>query len=328
MVFGAKSSIARSLTLLRWLTARNGPAGHLREASLVIGLCLVYAAVSSLPKDGIEHLARVNAERLIAFESSLGFFWETAWNRWLVGAGDGIATAFNWVYILTFLAVIPLAALVYYVAARGRYLHYRNVVVMSLLFALAAHAVFPVAPPRMMAEYGFVDTMNSFGPGWYDMRDVVYYFNAYAAMPSLHFAWAVFFGVLFIRQRSKLLKAVGVLYPLITLAAIVATANHYLMDAVAGALLMALACWIYEAIRRAGVFAKWGTFLLKRPLRYPQGFPPFHPNHPHPSDRLRVSGGMRGGVEGDGSGRFASRPDGGGGGSSPRREGGWWGGVA
>lgn len=291
MVFGAKGSIARSRTLLRWLTARNGAALHLREASLIIGLCLVYAAVSNLPRDGLDHLARVNAERLIALEGSLGFFWESAWNRWLVGAGDGIATAFNWVYILTFLAVIPLTALAFYAADRDRYFHHRNVVVISLLLALLAHVVFPVAPPRMMAEFGFVDTMKSVGPGWYDMRDVVAYFNAYAAMPSLHFAWAAFFGFLFARQRSKLLKAAGVLYPTITLAAIVATANHYLLDAVAGALLMALACWTHEAILRVGVFDKWGTFMLRRPLRYPQGFPPFHPNHP-PS--LRQAQGERG----------------------------------
>ena len=259
-------------------------ASHLREATLIIGLCLVYAVVSSLPRDGLEHLARANAERLIAFESSFGFFWEAAWNRWLVGTGEWASAAFNWLYILTFLAVIPMAALAYYVAARDRYFHYRNVVVISLLLALVAHAVFPVAPPRMMAEYGFVDTMKSVGPGWYDMRDVVSYFNAYAALPSLHFAWAVFFGVLFIRRRGKLLKAAGVLYPSITLAAIVVTANHYLIDAVAGALLMAVACCAYEAMRRAGAFAKWGTFLLKRPLRSPQMFLPLRSDHPHPFD--------------------------------------------
>ena len=150
--------------------------------------------LSSLPRDGLEQLARENAERLIAFENSLGFFWEAGWNHWLVDTGEWASAAFNWLYILTFLAVVPASALAYYIAARNRYFHYRNIVVISLLVALAAHAVFPVAPPRMMAEYGFVDSMKSFGPGWYDMRDVVGYFNAYAAMPSLHFAWAASSG--------------------------------------------------------------------------------------------------------------------------------------
>ncbi len=248
---------------------KSGPAPHLREAALIFGLCLLYAAVSSLPRDGLEQLARENAESLIAFENSLGFFWEAGWNQWLVGTGEWASAAFNWLYILTFLAVIPASALAYYIAARNSYFHYRNVIVISLLFALAAYLVFPVAPPRMMEEHGFVDTMKYFGPGWYDMRDVAAYFNAYAALPSLHFAWAVFFGVLFIRRRSKLLKLVGVLYPSITLAAIIVTANHYLVDAAAGALLMALAYWTYEAIRRGWVFHRLQMSALKQKVRLP-----------------------------------------------------------
>ena len=272
MVAGARDSLLRYHSLLRTLNASSGLASHLREAVLIIGLCLIYAVASSLSRDGLGHLARENAEKLIAFENSFGFFWETAWNQWLAAAGSWLATAFNWVYILTFLAVIPASALAYYVAARDRYFHYRNVVIISLLFALFAHVVFPVAPPRMMAEYGFVDTMKSFGPGWYDVRDVTSYFNVYAAMPSIHFAWAVFFGVLFFRRGGRLLRVAGVLYPSITLAAIVATANHYLADAVAGALLMALAFWTHEAICRVVVIIRWRLFALqifvKSPGRY------------------------------------------------------------
>ena len=240
-----------------WVFLRRTTASHLREAALIIGLCLLYAALSSLPRDGLEHLARENAEKLIVFENSLGFFREAGWNQWLAGTGEWASTFFNWLYILTFLAVIPATALAYYLAARDRYFHYRNVILISLLLALAIHLVFPAAPPRMMAEYGFVDTMKSVGPGWYDMRDVVAYFNSYAAMPSLHFAWAMFFGVLFIRHRNRLLKLAGVLYPTITLAAIVVTANHYLVDAAAGAVLMAFAFWMYEGIRRGAVLSRW-----------------------------------------------------------------------
>ena len=263
------------------LTSRAGPAAHLREAALILGLCVVYAVVSSLPRDGLEQLARANAEALIAFESSFGFFHESGWNRWLVGAGDGIATAFNWVYVLTFLVAIPLAALACYVAARERYFHYRNVVVISLLFALVVQAIFPVAPPRMMVEYGFVDTMKSYGPMWYDARDGVAFFNNFAAMPSLHFAWSLVIGTLLFREGGKLLKAVGALYPLVTFVAIVATANHYFVDAAAGAGLMVVACGVYEGIRRGGVLGRWGAGLFGRALGNPQMFPPFHPKHPH-----------------------------------------------
>ena len=262
LVVEAKSGAAYTRTLLRRLTARSGLTSHLREAALILGLCLLYAAVSIFPRDGIEHVARQNAETLIAFERGVGIFREVGWNGWVAGAGDWVAAAFNWLYILTFMAVIPLAALAYYVADRGRYCQYRNVVVISLLLAIVAHAIFPVAPPRMMTEFGFVDTMK-FGPGWYDMRDVVGYFNAYAAMPSLHFAWALFFGILFVRQRSKLLKVVGFVYPATTLAAIVVTANHYLLDAAAGALLVVLAYWTHHAIGKTVFFSRWRPSVIR-----------------------------------------------------------------
>ncbi len=259
----AKSGAVYTRTPLRRLTARSGLTFHLREAALILGLCLLYAAVSILPRDGIEHVARQNAETLIAFERGVGVFREVGWNGWVAGVGGWVAAAFSWLYILTFMAVIPLAALAYYVADRGRYCQHRNVVVISLLLAIVAHAIFPVAPPRMMTEFGFVDTMKFFGPGWYDMRDVVGYFNAHAAMPSLHFAWALFFGVLFVRLRGKLLKVMGIVYPAITLASIVVTANHYLLDAAAGALLMALAYWIHHAIGKTASLSKWRPSVIR-----------------------------------------------------------------
>ena len=243
---------------------RRSAASHFREAALIIGLFLVYTAVSSLPRDGLEHLARENAEKLIAFESAVGFFREAGWNRWVVGMGGWFAAVFNWLYVLTFMAVIPIVALAYYVLDRDRYFHYRGVVVLSFFFALAAQAIFPVAPPRMMAEFGFVDTMKSFGPVWYDNRDAVAYFNTYAAMPSLHFAWSVIFGWIFFTQGSRLLKVVGVAYPLITFAAIIATANHYFLDAAAGAATMVLAYWVYEAVRIGGVLPKQRLFPLRK----------------------------------------------------------------
>ena len=242
---------------------RRSAASHFREAALVIGLFLVYTAVSSLPRDGLEPLARENAEKLIAFESAAGFFWEAGWNRWVSEMGGWFAAIFNWVYILTFMAVMPIAALVYYVVDRNKYIYYRGIIILSFFFVLTVQAVFPVAPPRLMADFGFVDTMNSFGPGWYDNRDAVAYFNAYAAMPSLHFAWAVIFGWIFFTQGYRLLKVLGVIYPTITLAAIIVTANHYLLDAAAGAAMMVLCYGMYEAAFRSGRLSKLGLIALR-----------------------------------------------------------------
>ncbi len=267
MAVGAKGGFNRTHPLFRKLTARSGPAAHLRESTLVIGLCLVYVVVRKLLGDGLEGAALKNAEKLIAFESAVGFFWETGWNRWVVEVGDLLTAVFNWIYILTFMLVVPVTALVCYVVDRDRYFQYRGIILLSFFFALAAYAIFPVAPPRMLAEFGFVDTMKLFGPGWYDNRDAVAYFNSYAAIPSLHFAWSIIFGWLFFTQGFRLLKVLGVLYPTITLAAIIVTANHYLLDAAAGVAMMVLAYWVYEAAFRRGFLSRLGLFALRKKVR-------------------------------------------------------------
>ena len=127
---------------------RRSAASHFREAALVIGLCLVYVAVHRLLGDGLEAASLGNAEKLIAFESAAGFFREAAWNRWVVEMGGWFAVLFNWLYVLTFLLVVPVVAVAYYIADRDRYFHYRGVIVLSFFFALAAQAIFPVAPPE------------------------------------------------------------------------------------------------------------------------------------------------------------------------------------
>ena len=267
MAVRAKGRFNRAHPLFRKLTARSGPAVHLHEAALIIGLCLVYVTVCKLLGDGLEGAALKNAAKLIAFESAVGFFWETGWNRWVVEMGDLLTAVFNWFYILTFMLVVPVTALVYYIVDRERYFQYRCIILLSFFFALAAHAIFPVAPPRMMAEFGFVDTMKSLGPGWYDNRDAVAYFNSYAAIPSLHFAWSIIFGWLFFTQGFRLLKVLGVLYPTITLAAIIVTANHYLLDVAAGVAIMVLAYWVYEAAFRSGRLSQLGQLALRQKVR-------------------------------------------------------------
>ena len=236
-------------------------APHLREAALIAGLCLVYFALSRFLGDDRATAAAANAEKMIVLEGTLGIFREATWNHWVAELDGWVPVAFNWAYIITFMAVIPVAALAYYVADRDGYLRYRNVIVLSFFLALAAYAIFPVAPPRMMPEFGFVDTTQSFGPAWYHSRDGVAFFNAYAAMPSLHFAWAVAFGWLFFRQGGLALKVLAFAYPAITLAAIIVTANHYFADAAAGAALMFFAYALHEAIH-------WGVSLSKRAKFY------------------------------------------------------------
>ena len=81
----------------------------------------------------------------------------------------------------------------------------------------------------------FLDTIAAFGPSGYGTREMGKYYNAYAAMPSLHFGWAVVFGVFFLRVPNVLVKICGLIYPAPMLSAIVMTGNHYIIDAIGAA---------------------------------------------------------------------------------------------
>ena len=99
----------------------------------------------------------------------------------------------------------------------------------------------------MLSEQ-FVDTIEEFGPGFYAQREAADYYNAFAAMPSLHFTWTALLGLMYFRWGPGWLKVAGVLYPLLTLLAITITGNHYLLDAVVGAAIMVVSLGVVRGL--------------------------------------------------------------------------------
>jgi hypothetical protein len=130
----------------------------------------------------------------------------------------------------------------------ARYRGARTWLMLSTLLGLVGFTLMPTCPPRLLdASYGFVDTMAQFSSyGWWGgeasaPRGLGGMTNQYAAMPSLHVGWALWCGVMLWRHgRTPLLKTLGVAYPLLTAFVVMGTANHYFLDAVAGAAVMGL----------------------------------------------------------------------------------------
>jgi hypothetical protein len=121
------------------------------------------------------------------------------------------------------------------------------------LAGLAIHVAFPLAPPRMQTQYAFVDTLHLYGPSIYS-RDVTNSAaNQLAAMPSLHFGWAVIVAAGFIAIKRTRRSWLMVLHPAVTLLAIVATANHYWLDAIVAGALVAAAVAATSRRWRSGV---------------------------------------------------------------------------
>lgn len=228
-------------------------APHMRELAILTGAYWAYMYSRALVFDDFGAKALANASAIISFEKSLGFFWEPEWQAWIIDSAKHLVIFFNWAYIVTFWPIILVTGLILYLVNRRRYRYYRNVVLVSFILALLGFMLFPLAPPRMMADH-FVDTIKAFGPTFYASRELANYYNPYAAMPSLHFSWTLMFGILFIQTPGKWFKIAGVAYPALTLIAITVTANHYIMDAIGGAILMMLSFAIVELGFRRRLF--------------------------------------------------------------------------
>jgi hypothetical protein len=250
-----KAGVTDIYNVLMATTVRPGPARWRSagsrlalEALLVVGAYLAYEAVRRLVAPD-SHEAFGRAMRVIRFEQRLGIFFEADLQRQVIGH-DWLVTLCNWVYVWGYLPVICLAGLYLYVLHRDSYARYRNAFLLSGSIGLLVFATLPVAPPRMFPEFGFVDTVrdNSVVYAHFEGSDLV---NEFAAMPSFHFGWILLVGIAVVRTSRQLaMRAAGAALPPAMLASIVLTANHYVVDALAGAAIVLLALAAVCAIER------------------------------------------------------------------------------
>ncbi|MEU2673540.1 bifunctional glycosyltransferase 87/phosphatase PAP2 family protein [Streptomyces sp. NPDC007164] len=146
-------------------------------------------------------------------------------------------------YYTTFHFIVPLTILgVLYVRRPADYRWARSTIGFATVFALAGFWLYPLAPPRLMPGLGFIDTVHGVQDfAKPDYGSLTAMTNQYAAMPSLHFGWSLWCGVVVVVLAPKMwMKVLGLLHPLFTVSAIVATANHWVLDAVGGAAVVML----------------------------------------------------------------------------------------
>ncbi|MEE9249207.1 MAG: phosphatase PAP2 family protein, partial [Dehalococcoidia bacterium] len=190
-----------------------------------------------------------NARKVIDVELSLNIHWEPTIQGWLLDNLLSVVVFFNWVYTLGFFPILIPTAIVLFLFRYKTYILYRNIFLISYLLTWLVYLIFPVAPPRMMIEYGYVDTIEAMGPAIYNSKEALSYYNQYSAMPSMHFGWILLISTVFLRSGVKPLRIFGVVYPALVLAAIVVTANHYILDAVVGGSIIAGSYGIYLLLR-------------------------------------------------------------------------------
>ncbi len=122
----------------------------------------------------------------------------------------------------------------------------RRAIIAMTAVSLLGHILFPLAPPRMLTNYGFVDTGALYGPNVYGgdphAQSLI---NQYAAMPSLHVGWAMLVAAGLIAAFKSPWRFLWLLHPTITAMAVVGTANHYWIDAIIACLVLAFAVWLF-----------------------------------------------------------------------------------
>jgi hypothetical protein len=183
---------------------------------------------------GREAAAFENAAWLIDLEHRLGFFWEPRIQDWMLDH-SWLVTMANWVYVWTYWPALLVTMVWLFVCHRGVVAIYRNALLISGAIGLVCFAVFPLAPPRYLSGWGFVDTV-AVGSDAYAALYPSSVANWYAAMPSLHVGWTLLMGIaLATRSSHRLVRAIGVVLPLAMFVATVVTANHYLADGLVGA---------------------------------------------------------------------------------------------
>jgi len=215
---------------------------------LLLGSALsLYYLVRGLSHERVA-VAFDHANQLIDLEKALGIFWEADLQNRVLSYG-WLVDALNAMYLYGHLPVIFVVAVWLYFWHRPQYLLMRNAFLISGVIGLIVYATFPVAPPRFMTEFGFTDTVFS-QYGVSRVANPWFLRNEYAAVPSLHFGWNLLAAVtVWQASRDVALRSFAVLMPLTTLAAIVLTANHYILDAVAGLLAVAVGMAIALAVR-------------------------------------------------------------------------------
>ncbi len=123
---------------------------------------------------------------------------------------------------------------------RAEYRWARNLVIALTCTALVVHVLFPLAPPRMFPQWGFVDTMAAFGPNAYAGTSGAMA-NQFAAMPSLHIGWAALIAYVIHRTGPRWLAWVATAHMALTVLVVVVTANHYWLDGAVALLLLGVA---------------------------------------------------------------------------------------
>jgi hypothetical protein len=221
----------------------------------LLGILVFYVAYSAIrnihggelaPPHAFDH-----ARQIMSLERHLGIYHEQTIQQWALHFRPLILFA-NYFYGSFHFIVTTFAAVYLYRNHTDDFPRFRNTLAVTTAIALIGFTLYPLAPPRMFP--GFVDTLLRDPAFWsFNSGGMQTVSNQYAAMPSVHIAWAVWCALaLGPRLKNRTASVLAWCYPLITLVVIVITANHYILDAVGGVVTLGIGWIAANRLTRAG----------------------------------------------------------------------------
>jgi hypothetical protein len=218
--------------------------------TVITAAIVLYFGVRGLMTTRVDAAFR-NAVYIVDLERALGVFAEPGLQR-AVTEHSWLVEVLGYIYIYGHWPVLLCTLLWLLVRHRDAYRRFRNAMLISGGAGLAIFALFPVAPPRFLTTYGFVDTVTE-RTSAYRVLQPPAFVNQYAAVPSLHFGWNLLMGIAVAALGGHwIIRLFGWVMPLLMLAAIVLTANHYLFDGLVGGALALLGLFVAVHFGRKG----------------------------------------------------------------------------
>ena|GEM_PF-732341 len=202
------------------------------QVLLLVLPSLLYFFVRDLSA-GQEREAFENAAAIVDLQKTLGLDWEATLQQRILDT-DWVVAAMNWVYIYGHFPLIVASLVLLYGLSRRNFLTLRNALVASGAIGLICFAMYPVAPPRLFDPNAFFDSLGELSSSYHVLQNPKVT-NQFAAVPSFHVGWNLLVAFAVWRaSRFRLLRVIAVLFPLLMMTSVVLTANHWLLDIVAG----------------------------------------------------------------------------------------------
>ncbi len=225
----------------------RGVGAFARELALVLALYTIWILAGRLSIVRVDE-GMANGRWVFHAQQALHLPSETILQNWLI-AHPWPARFTNGYYAIVHAPAMMITLLWLFLRHRDRYSRWRVALAITTLACLVIQYV-PVAPPRMYAEFGFVDVARLFdqsvyGPLGQGISDQL------SAMPSVHVAWALWVGVVVIDAGTSRWRWLILGHPAATIFAVTATANHWWADGIVAGALLALAIVVDTTVRRA-----------------------------------------------------------------------------